>query len=245
MPPPTTRAAAGALLCAAGLHLAAAVRLPRVPVDLIHDRSARALSDADFRAAIASSHARGETAPPDWECSWRPLAYAYAVALQPWRPASAFADIHDALELTTLCNVTFVPPPGADAAAAARRLAPLPAAGTTLYVDPVGGNDNNDGSEGAPLAHVAVAVAKMDGAPRPSLVVLRAGVHRLSETITLGASDSGLSFAAYPGEAPVVTGGTVITPVWVPYNVSAGGSWVTATGSNNMYGQVRRGEGGE
>ncbi len=49
------------------------------------------------------------TAPPTnadplFECAWRKLAYEYAQKLQPFRPASTFSEIHDALQLATLCN---------------------------------------------------------------------------------------------------------------------------------------------
>ena len=47
-------------------------------------------------------------------------------------------------------------------------------------------------------------------------IVLRGGVYRLAETLTLGPEDSGMIIEAAPGETPVVSGGRVVT-VWKPW----------------------------
>jgi hypothetical protein len=144
--------------------------------------------------------------PPDFECGWRALAYQYALILQPFRPASAFAAIHDGLELSSLCNQTFEAPYVAPRTAEHHAFA----AATTLYVDPVNGNDANSGSEAKPLQHIAAAVLAARQDAGPNTIVLRGnGVHRITDTITLTAADSGLSFVAFPGESPVVSGGQV------------------------------------
>jgi hypothetical protein len=86
----------------------------------------------------------------------------------------------------------------------------------------VAGSDAAAGTQAAPMQHVAAAVARARGLPQPAAVVLRAGVHRLTETLALGAADNGLTIAAFDGEAPVVTGALPLPPLtsWQPYNVT-------------------------
>jgi hypothetical protein len=146
--------------------------------------------------------------PADFECGWRALAYQYAQTLQPFRSAESFAAIHDGLELASLCNQTFKAPLGSPPPPAAS-LAPRFSA-STLYVDAVNGNDANSGTEASPLQHIAAAVTAARKLPGPNTIVLRGnGVHRVTSAITLTVADSGLSFVAFPGEAPVVSGGQV------------------------------------
>lgn len=98
----------------------------------------------------------------------------------------------------------------------------------TLYVAP-DGNDgwsgslpvpNADGTDG-PLATLARArdrVRELKAAgplPGPAQVLLRGGVYRLSQTVTFTPQDSGtpenpITYAAYPGEQPILSGGCVI-----------------------------------
>lgn len=54
-----------------------------------------------------------------------------------------------------------------------------------------------------------------DGLKRDVKVLIRGGVYRLSETLVLGPEDSGadqhsITYAAYPGEKPILSGGRVI-----------------------------------
>eukprot|EP00040_Diaphanoeca_grandis_P028572 m.165768 g.165768 ORF g.165768 m.165768 type:complete len:822 (+) comp31396_c0_seq1:19-2484(+) len=46
-------------------------------------------------------------APTDFECSWRAAAFVQAKAIQPFLTEARQKVVHDALELTTLCNTTF------------------------------------------------------------------------------------------------------------------------------------------
>jgi len=155
-----------------------------------------------------------QAVPADFECAWRQLAFEYAQQLQPFRPVTTFQDIHDALELATKCNVTFRAPAAIGMTHSSPSLLPQL---SSLYVDAVNGNDANSGSEAAPLQHIAAAVAKARTLPPPAQVVLRgSGVHRIASTIVLTAADSGLSLINYPGENPVVSGGTVLATSWKP-----------------------------
>jgi len=57
---------------------------------------------------------------------------------------------------------------------------------------------------------------------KPVTVMVREGTYYLDETLVFGPGDSGskdcpVSYAAYPGETPVVSGGRVIAADWKPY----------------------------
>lgn len=151
------------------------------------------------------------------------IAYKYAQQLQPYLTASQFQAIHDGLELTTLCNITF-DSTGLSQSTSPSSLLTIPTgkveATSTLYVDPINGNDNNPGTQGQPLQHVATALRLSRALPPPATIILREGVHRLSETLELSTADNGLTIMGYPGENAVVSGGSVFTPNWTPYNVT-------------------------
>lgn len=175
---------------------------------------------------------------PTFECAWRKLALEYAIQLQPFRDEDTMRQVHDALELDVRCHVPLTWDDQHEARRHARQTPP--GAGRdadALYVDFDHGDDANDGTEAHPLQHLAEAVRRArlllaSSAASPSSpsspssaspsvqVILREGVHRLSETLQLGRQDSGLSIVNYPGEAPVVSGGMVIKPVWEPVNLA-------------------------
>lgn len=98
----------------------------------------------------------------------------------------------------------------------------------TLYVDP-GGDAHGDGTKEAPFGHLepaARAAAKL-AEKEPVRVLVRGGVYRLIAPMELtpecsGTAEHPITFAAYPGEKPVFSGGFEITgwtrheggPVW-------------------------------
>ncbi len=105
--------------------------------------------------------------------------------------------------------------------------------GTVFYVSP-SGNDNNPGTKTKPFASVTKAqdtVRKLKSTHAfsdPVTVYLRGGRYELSEPIVFGPEDSGtktapISFLAYPGEIPIVSGGRAVTG-WKPAD---NGRWVT------------------
>jgi hypothetical protein len=88
-----------------------------------------------------------------------------------------------------------------------------------IYVAP-DGNDANPGTKESPLAtlnRARDAVRELKAtAKTPVDVILRGGVYRLAEPLLLGPEDSGtaecpISYTAYRGEKPVISGGRVIT----------------------------------
>ena len=101
------------------------------------------------------------------------------------------------------------------------------APGVTFYVSP-SGSDANPGTKDRPFA----TVGRAQRAVRPRLaasgaditVLLRGGRYELSEPLVFGARDGGtetrsVTYAAYPGEAPVISGGRRVA------------SWKRGTGS--------------
>ena len=88
-----------------------------------------------------------------------------------------------------------------------------------FYVAP-DGNDANPGTKDHPFATLVRArdaVREAKGtAKTPINVVLRGGTYSLQEPLVLGPEDSGtadcpVTYMAYPGEKPVISGGKVIT----------------------------------
>ncbi|TDE11146.1 hypothetical protein E1269_09740 [Jiangella asiatica] len=89
----------------------------------------------------------------------------------------------------------------------------------TFYVAP-GGSDANDGTVDNPLgslagARDAVRAFKAANPVGDILVYLRGGTYTLDETVVFGTADSGgaeqtITYAAYPGERPVISSGQAI-----------------------------------
>ena len=69
------------------------------------------------------------------------------------------------------------------------------------------GSDGGDGSAAHPFATLAKAQAAMEGSTTHTTYV-EGGTYNLSSTLALGSKDSGMSFLAYPGQTPVLDGGS-------------------------------------
>ena len=87
----------------------------------------------------------------------------------------------------------------------------LRASATTIYISP-------DGQPGAPgtverplpslvAARDAIREMRRNPPTGPVTVLLRGGTYRLAETLVLGPEDSDVTFAAYPHERPILSGG--------------------------------------
>lgn len=168
-------------------------------------------------AALAPRGAEGQVSQA-LDCDLRGLMYNRSAAL-----VGARVEVWDALQLSAYCGLPR--PAGLDgrpaqaAAAAAGAAAALAPAATVVYVDAGAGSDANPGTLVQPFATVGRAVAATRGAPRPAAVVLRGGaVHHLPATVELFPPDSGLAIVGFPGEDPVVSGGS-------PLDGGVLGSW--------------------
>ena len=95
-----------------------------------------------------------------------------------------------------------------------------PSAATDFHVSPQG-DDSRPGTSEQPfrtLARARDAVRKViaRGLERDVTVLLRGGMYELSEPLVFGSEDSGseersITYAAYPGERPVISGGRRVT----------------------------------
>ena len=95
----------------------------------------------------------------------------------------------------------------------------------TVYVAPQG-RDGARGTSEDPVGSIAAARAaaraiRKNGERGRITIALRGGGHRLAETRVVGAEDSDVTFEAYAGERPIVSGGRRIEgwkkragPVW-------------------------------
>lgn len=95
----------------------------------------------------------------------------------------------------------------------------------TLYVS-MDGNDMNSGKETAPFAtleRAKEAVREMKQSfSNPITVYVREGTYYLDKPLTFHSEDSGsaastITYQAYPGERPVLSGGRKISGPWQPY----------------------------
>lgn len=90
------------------------------------------------------------------------------------------------------------------------------------YVSPTGNDawsgklpEANATKTDGPLATLQAArdaIRRSRGAGNaPMMVLVRGGRHELSQALTFGPEDSNVTYAAYPGEKPVISGGRLIT----------------------------------
>jgi hypothetical protein len=99
-----------------------------------------------------------------------------------------------------------------------------PVAASTYYVA-TNGLDSNNGSLGAPWASVGKAVSVVNGG---DTVLIRGGTYR--ETVTIGHGGSSLNnpitYQAYPGEVPVISGANLCTS-WTWDTNASPSAWKT------------------
>jgi hypothetical protein len=209
------------------------------------------------RAALAAACAAlsvGQASVRDsFDCQMRELAVEFAERIQPLRSGQAFVDIADALDGTPEkaagCSVAG----GAAARGAAARAAaggrtsrfpllhaPARAAGVggeTFYVA-VNGSDANPGTQAAPFATVAAALAASRKTPGWDTILLRGGEYFNQPTVVLTALDSGLTLQNFPGEEVWLSGATPLAGVtWTPFKVgNSSGDWQTFPDVSTIYG---------
>ncbi|WP_026874433.1 right-handed parallel beta-helix repeat-containing protein [Jiangella gansuensis] len=107
---------------------------------------------------------------------------------------------------------------------------PAHAAATVTIVVAPDGDDDNPGTVGAPLRTLTAAqqaVRDLDAIPGGGVeVLLRGGRYELSDTLSFDARDSGrdghpVTWAAWPGEEPVIDGGRLVDG-WAVHDPAAG-----------------------
>ena len=93
------------------------------------------------------------------------------------------------------------------------------------------------GSQQNPFYSVQEAVDYAVASTKSKHVVLRGGVHYLSQTILLTAKHSGLRLTAFPDESPVVSGGIPLHNIqeWKPYNRTRKVTATTDSADQNIW----------
>ena len=141
------------------------------------------------------------------ECGLRALALDFAQFLQ---PQADNALVYDALRLGADCNASRPPP----ARAAPRRARPRASAGATFFADAAKGDDGNAGTESAPFLTISrglQATRSVTPAAAAELVLRDSAPFFLAAPVALGPGDSRLTLSAYAGEAPVLSGGALLS----------------------------------
>lgn len=179
-------------------------------------------------AAAAVAVAAQPSVRDKFDCKMRAFALEYAATLQPWRHASSFHEIADALngtpEKAAGCVINATGPREAPGAARFRQ-ASLPTAARSIYVDPVNGVDGASGELTNPVKTIFVALAaiRVNATARGSAIILRAGTH-YTPTISLTAADSGLTIQVRGMSAvrgATASGCTATTPPAPPIQCTA------------------------
>ena len=165
-------------------------------------RSAALLATAARASNWGDGNGKVGDVPASFDCAMRKAAYDFGKKLVPRQ--GSFEALYYALDLNSDdCHVdydAFAGPKADDVI--------LPA--DAVYVAPGGAGD---GAAASPLG--ALQAAYDLAASRASkTVVLRGGTHFVDEPVLLTSAHSGLRVAAYPGEAPKVSGGVELDVAW-------------------------------
>jgi hypothetical protein len=202
---------------------------------LIALASAKRRSIASYEQLISRiGSSRPVGADPAFDCAWRVFALEYGQKIQPYMTPAQYQALTDAV---SLCPGDVAPP----FATSLQTEPGVPKAqlrsDVLIYVDAEDGSDANNGTITSPLQTLPAALAasrqaRIKGASAPGIVLRDTGTFYLNETLVLTAADSQLSFTAYAGEQPVVSGG-------IPYH---GLVWSAHNLTNSSWGPVLQDE---
>ena len=154
--------------------------------------------------------------PPTDECAFRKLTYETALLQQPDR--APLLDVFDGLELEHRCQEKRPAP-------VAHKWPSFPTPTTAAWYVSVNGSDSGDGSSAHPFLTVARAVAASRAVAadkKNRTILLRAGVHHLSQTIALDTRDNGLTVQNYEGEEAWLSGGVPLHTEWKRWQPAGG-----------------------
>lgn len=182
----------------------------------------------------------------------RELALEYARSIHAWRDPKdeLFRQIHDALQLTTMCGQ--VPPPTTTAQEGKTRKSQNDKEEKALMNDECAHNfrciyvstnssDNGTGSLENPIGclHKALNISRSarknetdnDSFYKPTRIILRQGIHVLyyRPLLLSGSIDSDLEILAYPGEDVWISGGMAVPKdlSWKQWGANNSNIWVT------------------
>lgn len=168
--------------------------------------------------------------PREYDCPLRQLAIDFAHEIQPRLTFAQLQELVDAVDgAQEAQNCTSTVPgtaPLGDSADGRRLLSRRHVApGTTsFYVDAAKGSDSNSGSASSPFQTIERGVTACRGVSGSCSVVLREGTFYLTSPLMLTKEDSGLTIMNAPGDDVWLSGGTVLSPEFKPYNVTPGGT---------------------
>ncbi len=213
------------LLVAAVMPAASSAAMPRSP-----NRSPHTLEYLLSLTDTPGGRPAGVSA--EYDCSWRELAVPYALKIQPSLSQAQQKQLHDALQLSTLCAKPFVPVATPPAPPVAQLLASTAMGGRPeLFVDASKGSDSNTGTQALPFRTIekALEASRMlkHGIADAPVISLRAGTFFLNQTLRLSAADSGLTIAAYQHETAVISGGVPLTELKWTKSAANPKIWVT------------------
>jgi len=176
-----------------------------------------------WTVALPASLQTGPTIPDfeKLECAMHQMAFEWGTSKVPYSPEA----LHDALMLST-CNghtdaatieknkkiLCAIPP--------ARSRSALRSASRTLYVATNGNDASGDGSESEPFATLHAAASALRDKPTSterSMVIVKGGKYYMNSTLTLGAKDSNVQWAAAEGERVTLSGGKRLELQWEQY----------------------------
>ena len=180
----------------------------------------------------------------DLECKVRTLAYQYGEKIQPFRSQQK---TYDALNINHYCGtqqpqkkqnkqdfVYHINSPINDDASV-----------YTVYVDPINGNDNNNGDINNPFKTIYKALNNVRSQKSNTLnkqIIIRKGMIFLNERIILSPMtfDNNLLIRSYPNENVTISGGVLLNNTnikWERYNDgnSSHNIWMTKIDSSLLY----------
>ena len=172
-------------------------------------------------ALIATAHSQylpyPKGVPTSFDCAWRELALEYATRIR----EDSREKVFDALQLKPLCNASDLDRSLSQSHKVFPPSIPTPDQGTNIFVDWSAGSDENPGTQDKPKKTIQAAVQASRQATKPVAILLRNGTHYLSDTIHLGADDSGLKIQNFNGEEAWISGGLPLTNLkWKVYNLT-------------------------
>eukprot|EP00054_Salpingoeca_dolichothecata_P029630 m.234239 g.234239 ORF g.234239 m.234239 type:complete len:949 (-) comp26517_c0_seq1:30-2876(-) len=162
--------------------------------------------------------ARPHDVDPTFDCGWRSIAIPFAKRIQPWigTDAAKISELHDALQLTTLCNQSLADTLEQHLTHDAPDASHLHATNTSInvYVS-TSGSDTHSGSLDSPVASLprALAIVRNQRSANPTeaaTIFFRSGTYYFNATVVLEPRDSFLTLTSYKGENVTLSGGAHI-----------------------------------
>ncbi len=160
-------------------------------------------------------------------CAAKTMAFDYATKLLTTvdvaDTATKLRQVSDALQLETACKKQNLRTPEHEPVSTIERSnahITQPSERFIVYVDPIGGADHQLGSLERPVRTIEAGLGRLRSLRigvsnmTKSELILRAGVHYVTDTIELTAADSYIAIRGHEGESAVLSGGAPLTLDW-------------------------------